>query len=183
MRQNSFEFRSQLHLLAVGNSQPTASAASGLWRRLAQIEFRATPEHPDKQLKEKFLDDLPGILASFLEGLKRWANRGHLPDAPPEIMEGVRLYETGSDPVSAFIAERTTADPDSRIEVNSLYQEYVAHFRSENGQDAEIFPKQRTFARRVSDLWGLPCKSNGKSYRAGRRLMEIKTQFDMGGSD
>ena len=174
MRQDSFEFRSMSHLLIVGNTQPTANAASGIWRRLAQVEFRHAPEHPDKLLKEKLLADLPGIAQLCLTGLQRWAERGHLPPAPREIQEAVARYESDADPVAAFIAEHTTPSPGNRIEVNELYAAYVAHFKVENGNDAEIYPKQRTFAMRITDLWGAPEKSNGKTYRAGRMLDQIE---------
>ena len=76
--------------------------------------------------------------------------------------------------MAAFIAERTMPSPGNRIEVNDLYQAYIDHFRIENGYDTEVYPKQRTFARRVSDLWGAPEKSNGKSYRAGQMLDRIE---------
>ena len=72
MRQNSFTFRSQAHLLIIGNTQPSANAASGIWRRIRQVEFRHAPEQVDKMLKEKLLADLPGIAAWGLEGLRRW---------------------------------------------------------------------------------------------------------------
>ena len=170
MRQNSFTFRSQAHLLIVGNTQPTASAASGIWRRLRQVEFRHTPEHPDRQLKERLLADLPGIVAWCVEGLARWADRGHLPEAPQDIQEGVQRYENAADPVASFVAERTSPSPGHRIEVNDLYESYVAHFRAENGHEADIYPKQRTFARRITDLWGEPLKSNDKRYRMNRVL-------------
>ena len=171
MRQNSFWFRSQAHICVVGNTQPTASAASGIWRRVQQIEFRHKPATPDKLLKEKLLADLPGVLAWALEGLKRWADRGSLVDAPREIQEGVEAYANASDPIAAFISECTTPSAEHRIEVNRLYEAYAGHFRTENGADADVFPKQRTFARRVSDLWGTATKSNGRGYRVGHLLI------------
>ena len=125
-------------------------------------------------LKDELLADLPGIAAWGLEGLRRWVERGRLPEAPQAIREGVQRYQNSADPVAEFIAERTVASPGNRIEVNTLYQAYIDHFRAyidhfrgANGHDAEVFPRQRTFARRVSDLWGAPEKSNGKSYRGG----------------
>ena len=178
MRQNSFVFRSQAHLLFVGNTQPSANAASGIWRRLIQIEFRHKPKPKDRMLKARLLADLPGIAAWALEGLRRWVDRGHLPEVPQAIREGVERYANSADPVAAFIAERTVASPGNRIEVNDLYQAYADHFRIENGHDAEIFPKQRTFARRVSDLWGAPEKSNGKLYRGGRMLDQVENRAD-----
>ena len=114
MRQDSFTFRSMSHLLIVGNTQPSANAASGIWRRLAQAEFRHAPAHPDKELKQRLLDDLPGIATWCLTGLQRWPERGHLPPAPREIQEAVARYENAADPVAAFIAEHTTPSPGNR---------------------------------------------------------------------
>ena len=61
---------------------------------------------------------------------------------------------------------------------DDLYSAYCDHFRDANGHDAEVFPRQRTFARRVSDLWGSPEKSNGKSYRGGRMLDGMEDRAD-----
>ena len=171
MRRNSFWFKSQTHLMVVGNTQPSASAASGIWRRLRQIEFRHSPSRPDRQLKEKLLEELPGIVAWCVEGLARWADRGHLPEAPQDIQEGVELYANAADPVASFVSECTSPSPGHRIEVNDLYAAYVTHFHNENGHETEIFPKQRTFARRITDLWGEPLKSNSKRYRMNRVLI------------
>ena len=156
--------------MVVGNTQPSASAASGIWRRLRQIEFRHSPSRPDRQLKEKLLEELPGIVAWCVEGLARWADRGHLPEAPQDIQEGVELYANAADPVASFVSECTSPSPGHRIEVNDLYAAYVTHFHNENGHETEIFPKQRTFARRITDLWGEPLKSNSKRYRMNRVL-------------
>ena len=174
MRQNSFFFKSQAHLLIVANTQPAANAASGIWRRIRQVEFRHKPQEVNTRLKEELLDDLPGIVAWALEGLRRWVERGHLPEAPQAIREGVERYANASDPVAEFVSEHTSPSPGNRIEVNTLFAAYVAAFKAENGIDAEVFPKQRGFARRLTDLWGSPQKSNGKTYRAGRMLDEIE---------
>ena len=178
MRQNSFTFKSQVHLLIIGNTQPSANAASGIWRRIRQVEFRHTPQEVNTRLKEELLDDLPGIVAWGLEGLRRWVERGHLPEAPQAIKEGVERYAAASDPVAQFVAEHTSPSPGNRIEVNTLFAAYVASFKAEIGIDAEVFPKQRGFARRLSDLWGSPQKSNGKTYRAGRMLDQIEDKED-----
>ena len=178
MRQNSFHFRSQAHLLVVANTQPSANAASGIWRRIRQVEFRHKPQEVNTRLKEELLDDLPGIVAWALEGLRRWVERGHLPEAPQAIREGVERYANASDPVAEFVSEHTSPSPGNRIEVNTLFAAYVAAFKAENGIDAEVFPKQRGFARRLTDLWGSPQKSNGKTYRASRMLDEIEDKED-----
>ena len=175
MRQNSFTFRSQCHLLVVANTQPSAHAASGIWRRIRQVEFRHTPERVNTRLKEELLAALPGIVAWGLEGLRQWIDLGHkLPEAPEAIREGVEQYANASDPVAQFVAEHTTLSPGNRIEVNALFAAYEDTFKAANGMDAQVFPKQRAFARRISDLWGSPLKSNGKSYRPGRMLDQIE---------
>ncbi len=51
MHRNSVHFNSQAHLIFMGNHQPSASAASGIWRRLCLIQFRYVPADPNPRLK------------------------------------------------------------------------------------------------------------------------------------
>ena len=76
MRQNSVTFESQASVLIVGNHRPRASAASGIWRRLVQVEFRNKPASPDTRLLEKLKLEAPGILAWMIEGSARLQQRG-----------------------------------------------------------------------------------------------------------
>ena len=175
MRQNSFFFKSQAHLLVVANTQPAANAASGIWRRIRQVEFRHTPEQVNTRLKEELLDDLPGIVAWGLEGLKRWVERGHLPEAPQAIREGVERYANASDPVAEFVSEHTSPSPGNRdLKSINCSPHTSLHLRRRMDSTQKSFPNSAASPDGLPDLMGLtpkiqrediPCRPDARPNR------------------
>ena len=107
MRQDSVTFNSQASVVLVGNHRPRASAASGIWRRLVQIEFRNRPEKPDPKLLDKLKADAAGVLGWMIEGAARWHARGSLPEVPAPIRQAVESYRREADPFAQYLDERT----------------------------------------------------------------------------
>ena len=168
MRHDSIVFGSQAHLLITGNHRPNASASSGIWRRLRQIEFRHKPEFPDVSLKLKLRQQLPWVLAWCLEGLERWHERGWLPNVPAMVAAGVERYRAEADPIAQFVSECTAADDNGMIEVGVLYEAFSAWWTAEVSEQA---PAKRTFGRALDDLgWPPSIVLSGKRQRVGYRL-------------
>ena len=108
MRQDSFNFQSIAHIIATGNHRPRAAAGSGIWRRMAIIEFQNKPETPDKTLRAKFLANLPGIMAWALQGLDEWIAAGRELVEPDVLLRDRNAYQQDAAPVAQFVAECLT---------------------------------------------------------------------------
>ena len=106
MRQDSFNFQSIAHVIATGNHRPRAAAGSGIWRRMAIVEFQNQPETPDKGLKAKFLANLPGIMAWAMEGLDEWLAADRSLTLPDVLIRDRDTYRQDAAPVAQFVAER-----------------------------------------------------------------------------
>ena len=174
MRCDSSVFCSQAHVLMTSNHRPHASASSGIWRRLRQIEFRHKPEVPDTNLKHCLRRQLPGVLTWCLDGLRRWCERGRLPEVPAAIAEGVKRYRTDADPIARFVEDCTWRDVDGTIEVAVLYKAFVDWWTGEVG---DRVPSKRTFGVALDDLgWAASTTLNRKRHRVGYRLRSATTQ-------
>ena len=168
MRQDSIEFKSQAHVLITGNHRPNAAAASGIWRRLKQIEFRHKPQVPDVGLKEQLRCELPGVLRWCLQGLHRWRERGRLPDVPGAVSEGVERYRAAADPIARFVKECTVPDSIGTVEVAALYSAFSNWWLAEVGDHV---PSKKALGAALDDLgWAPSVVAKGKRHRAGHRL-------------
>ena len=168
MRQNSDVFASRAHLLIASNHRPSAPAASGLWRRLRIVEFRNRPTVVDRELKRRLREDLPGVLAWMLQGLRRWKERGRLPDVPALMARGVERYRQAADPVSRFVVERTEPDAKASIEVAMLYNTFNSWWRVE--VDDRV-PSKKALGQDLDEMGWLPAVvRRGRRHRVGHRL-------------
>ena len=129
MRRDSINFDSQASVLIAGNHRPRASAASGIWRRLVQIEFRNKPKTPDYKLLDKLKAEADRVLAWMLEGAARWNERGQLPETPEPIRQAVEAYRREADPLAQYLAERTIKAPGYIIGVDDLYPAFPKYRR------------------------------------------------------
>ena len=172
MRQNSVNFNSQASVLIVGNHRPRASAASGIWRRLVQVEFRNRPEVPDKKLLDKFKAEAPGILAWMIEGAARWHERGQLPDVPEPIMQAVESYRREADPFAEYLVQRTVKTPGQIVGVNDLYDDFRKWWLAEVDSDEKAAPKKRGFGAKLNEAgWPESESVNGRRVRPGYSLV------------
>ncbi len=144
--------------------------SNALQRRAFILTFNRTflPEERDHQLKEKLLEELPGILAIALEAYGDVLRSGQF-TVPESCEEARRQWRQESDQVSQFIEECCILDPSASVLVQELYDDYRAW--------AELAGIRRTLNRRnFSDrvrLQGVVSwKSTGGWYRfAGIHVM------------
>ena len=173
MHENSVNFDSQASVLIVGNHRPRASAASGIWRRLVQVEFRDRPEHPDPDLLDKLKADGAGVLSWMLEGAQRWRERGRLPEVPAPIRQAVAAYRLEADPFARFLLERTEESSGDSIGADTLYSAFRDWWLTEVDSDEKAVPKKRGFGIKLSEAgWPESQSVNGRRVRFGHRLVD-----------
>ena len=173
MRRDSINFDSQASVVIVGNHRPRASAASGIWRRLVQIEFRNKPATPDTKLLDKLKAEADGVLAWMLEGAARWHERGQLPETPEPIRQAVEAYRREADPMAQYLAERTIKEPDHIIGVDDLYADFRTWWLREVDNDEKQVPKKRGFGAKLNEAgWAESVSVNGRRVRTGYSLVD-----------
>ena len=172
MRQDSVNFDSQASVVIVGNHRPRASAASGIWRRLVQVEFRNKPKSPNPKLLDKLKAEAPGVLVWMIEGAARWHARGSLPQVPAPIRQAVESYRRESDPFAQFLDERTEKAPGHSVGVDELCDNFREFWLREVDNDEKAIPKKRGFGVKLGETgWPESVSVNGRRVRAGYRLV------------
>ena len=173
MRRDSVNFNSQASVMVVGNHRPRASAASGIWRRLVQIEFRNRPTSPDPKLLDKLKNEASGVLSWMLEGAVIWHDLGELPEVPEPIRQAVEAYRREADPVARWLEERTAKAPGQVVGVNDLYADFKNWWLAEIDADEKAVPKKRAFGTKLNEAgWPESESVNGRRVRDGYCLTD-----------
>lgn len=125
-----FTFRSYAKLLFSANKIPTSrDRTHAFYRRWLIIPFTRTFDGqganptPDKNLREKLLLELPGILNRAIHGLERLATRDAFTQ-PASVAEAKAAYIRSNDNVRVFVAECVIDDPNGSIEKQAFYTVY-----------------------------------------------------------
>ena len=96
----------------------------GIWWRIKAIPFNRTfsAEEQDKNLSDKLLQELPGILNWALEGCLAWQNNGL---QTPDIVEAqVAEYRISMDSISQFIQDECEVGKDHSYAASKFFQAY-----------------------------------------------------------
>jgi len=123
--ENPFTFRPTHKLFIYGNDKPLASATdNAIWKRIKLIPFVVSiPEaEQDKQLPEKLLSELPGILAWAVEGCLEWQKSGI--GVPDEVKDAVNNYRSEMDALGGFLEDCCLTETDSKCSAKSLMEAY-----------------------------------------------------------
>lgn len=115
--------------------------SNALQRRAFILRFNRTftPEERDPRLKDKLLEELPGILAIALEAYGDVLRSGHF-TVPESCEDARRQWRMESDQVVQFLDECCQLAPDASVQVQELFDDYRAW--------AEIVGIRRTLNRR-----------------------------------
>jgi len=137
----------------------------------------------DRQLTEKLLKELPGILNWSLRGLDQLREDGRfvMPESSTEVIE--QLEELAS-PVAAFVREWCDVAPSNSINVKELWAAYAVWCESEGHRPGSqivfgrnlraLLPQLRTKNRGAGRTYvGLGLNAEGAD-----RYLESKKQFD-----
>lgn len=124
--QEEFEYVPQFKIWVTGNHKPTIrDTDNAIWRRVRMVPFSVVIPEADRdpKLKEKLLDQAPGILAWMVMGCLDWQAEGLR--APAEVLAATDEYRREQDTLGEFIEDRClTGDPMLEAPGGKLYEHY-----------------------------------------------------------
>ncbi len=147
---------------AVGNHKPRIKGTDhGIWRRIHLIPWLVTipPEarKPRHELIRTFRAELPGILNRALAGYGDFQKlQGLAP--PPAVLAATEEYRQEEDTLAAYLSERLLPDPDGRVKVTTLLQDYRSWCKDGNGDPITSSARKFTSLLKMQKLrlepWG-----------------------------
>ena len=120
-----FEFAPTFKIWMYGNHEPGIDGTDdGIWRRWLPIPFtvQISEDKIDYDLRDKLLDELPGILAWAVEGCLRWQKEGL--GRPKSVTDAASEYRESVDVIGAFLKECTERTPSINVPARRLWQAY-----------------------------------------------------------
>ncbi len=89
----------------------------------------------DRDLLNKLMPELPGILNWSLEGLDRLQKRGHF-EMPETAKETLEAFEDLSNPVGVFLRECCAIGPGAEVEIDVLFSAWESWCERNNRKEA-----------------------------------------------
>ena len=163
MYKDGFKFAPKFKLWITGNNKPTVRGITqGTWRRFELVD--AGPGVPEakriKDLKQKILRELPGVLAWCVRGSVEWHKQGLA--TPKKIRDAVETYRLENDVVGRWIEECCTVRPDLSMKAGEGLRAINEWLRA--GHEPELTASM--FGRRIG-AWNseqLKKHKNGDGY-------------------
>ena len=121
-----FEYEPTDKIWFMTNHKPVIKGRdAGIWRRILLIPFAVAiaAEDQDKQLKEKLMNELPGILNWAIEGCLEYQRHGLNP--PQGILAASKAYMAEMDLVNQFVEETCEVEAGSKVRLKELYGRYI----------------------------------------------------------
>lgn len=120
------QFDCQFTIWMTGNSKPKASAEDdAFWKRIRLLPFnrRFLGKKDDKHLKDKLMQELPGILNWAIRGCLLWQSDGL---KTPEICRvALQEYKDENDSLSQWLEECCVEDANTKIPASIAYDGYM----------------------------------------------------------
>lgn len=160
--QEEYEFKPTHHIWIAVNHKPKADASDeAIWRRMRLIPFtvRIPEVEQDKHLKEKLLEELPGILTWAVAGAVRWYRDG-LP-TPPAVRAATEEYREEQDDIAAFLEARVMLRAGASTRQSLVYAAFVAWCKAELQMDERRVMNIRAFNKRLTEKGYQQIKSTG----------------------
>ena len=177
MKKDFFEFLPTHKLWLAANHKPIIKGNDeGIWRRVLLVPFEVSiPEaKQDKQLANKLLAELPGILNRLVAGCLDWQHNGL--NAPKEVVEATQEYREQLDQLKPFFDDVCLKEKEAEINPKMLYNAFLDWCE----ENHETPMKPRYFAMLMRERGfrqGKPTKKGSKvTYRPwlGIRLRDVK---------
>lgn len=166
MRQEWFTFVPTHKLWIYGNYRPAIRGRDGgIWNRIRTIPFlvEIPKAEQDKDLINKLIAELPGILAWAVEGCMEW-NRIGLAE-PASVAQATAAYKAEMDTITMWIESNCTVDARKFDLFKNLYQDYL-QWCEDHGEPNTI--SGREFGNSLDALGYQGAKGNGnKAIRKG----------------
>ncbi len=154
---DGFTFKPTAKVWVATNHKPIIRGTDkAIWERVKLIPFSITipDEQQDKELPEKLLVELPGILAWAVRGCRDWqAGKGL--GIPEAVRAATKDYRDEMDVLADFLAECCVEEATETVPISELYQAY-AEWCENTGEPAmsknllTMKLKERGFVRRQS---------------------------------
>jgi len=127
----SFEYTPQFKVWLEMNHRPIVRDQSfAIWRRILIIPFNVKiDKDKDKELEDKFAEELPGILAWAVQGCIEWQKKGL--SAPEEVKSATQDYRIDMDNVARFIDACCVVETKARVPVGKLFENYLEWFKGD----------------------------------------------------
>lgn len=127
MREDFWEFQATHKIWLAANHKPTVRGTDhGIWRRIKLIPFTVVipDQNQDKELPNKLLAELPGILNWALLGCLEWQRDGL--GEPSAVKAATADYRNEMDVLGDFIAERCIIGDRMKAGATQLFDAYKA---------------------------------------------------------
>lgn len=136
--QEAFEFYPTFKVFLSCNPKPRIRGTdNGIWRRVRFIQFnrryRMTETDPtswpeaDRDLPQRVLGELPGILRWAVEGCMEWQRIGLAP--PKKVLDATKAYRKEQDVLGQFVEECCDLCEGELVSSAELYEAYQAWCR------------------------------------------------------
>jgi len=150
MREDFWSFAPTHHLWLATNHKPQIHGTDvAIWSRIKLIPFNVQfldgDPRQDKQLGQKLLSELPGILRWCVYGCLAWQREGL--GVPEEVKRATEDYRTEQDILGSFIEDCCVVDRFATATVKDLYAAFSA-WCERNGEHAVA---QRSFGMRLAE--------------------------------
>lgn len=172
LHQEFFDFTPKFKLWVATNHKPLIRGTDhAIWRRIHLIPFAVIipKEKQDRNLADRLIAELPGILRWSVEGCLYWKQIGL--KMPNEVYQATANYRKEMDVLGAFISECCIESPGFSAQATSLYQAYTAWAQ----RSGERTITQTEFGRSLSERsFKKEKESKGKrlTYYAGLGLID-----------
>lgn len=151
LHQEHFEFLPEGKLIFQANHRPTVRDTShAFWRRVQLIPFNRifTGKDKDDKLRERLLEEAPGILNWMVQGCLQWQKEGL---NPPEVVQlAVNDYRSETDVLADFLEAHCITEYGQSVTVADLFERYQTYC------DEKKIHKGLSAQRFNEDLLGRP---------------------------
>jgi putative DNA primase/helicase len=175
-----FEYLPQFKLFLVANHKPVVVGTDeAIWRRIRLVPFTVTvpPEERDKELREKLLCELPGILAWAVRGCLEWQRDGL--GEPEAVSTATADYRREMDVMADFIEEDCVLGEHETADAGLLYSTFQA-WSEKNGEEVLT---QKKFGTQLRERGFEAAKKKGRRCWLGLRLRQEMDDDGLDGLD
>jgi putative DNA primase/helicase len=171
-----FTFRPTVKFVASMNNMPSTNDLShGFFRRIVVLSFTRTfaPQEQDQGLPDALLEELPGILAWAVEGLRTLQQTWQIA-IPPSSRSAVALYAADSNPVRLFVDELVRPSDDAWVDSTELFKQFQLWCKVNGFSPRSIVTFSREFAqlgfrkrKRSAQQWAVLLNGNFRDFGFG----------------
>ena len=132
--------------LAVNHLPHITGGDTGIWRRIRVIPFKASFEgqKDDRDLKQKLLAEMSGILNWAIEGHALWRREGLVP--PAQLTDAVSQYQESEDVLAGFFEKHIEVSERFSIDFAEVFERYCS-YQKELGQRTAT---QKQFSQKLT---------------------------------